>query len=181
MNTNSELVKKLSTPEFRGAFVASQINIGVPFQIRALRKERHWTQPELAERAGMKQSRISAMEKPGGPKLNIETLCRLASAFDVGLEVRFVPFGELIDHNDGFNPDSFSVKSFGAELAEAEAPNQRVVRGTQHSESIAIYLGHIDLMATATAGYNPDESARVKSNAPMFPMLATSEIGRQYQ
>lgn len=75
----------------------------------------------MAERAGMKQSRISAIEKPGGPRLNIDTLCRLANAFDVGLDIRFVPFGELVLKSDHFNPDTFSVRSFEEEVKEAQA------------------------------------------------------------
>jgi DNA-binding XRE family transcriptional regulator len=66
VNTNSEMAAKLSDPEYRSSFVESQINMGLPFKIKALRKQRNWTQPQLAERAGMKQSRISAIEKPGG-------------------------------------------------------------------------------------------------------------------
>jgi transcriptional regulator with XRE-family HTH domain len=128
------MIAKLSDREYRGSFVESQINIGIPFQIRALRKQRNWTQPELADRAGMKQSRISAIEKPGGPKLNIDTLCRLASAFDVALDVRFVPFGELVQRSDGFDPDSFSVKSFPEELAEDALAEQNKA---QQSEQIA--------------------------------------------
>ena len=118
MNTSSEMTTKLSDPEYRSSFVESQINMGLPFKIKALRKQRNWTQPQLAERAGMKQSRISAIEKPGGGKLNIDTLCRLASAFDVALDVEFIPFGELMRRSDGFDPDSFAVKSFDDEIAE---------------------------------------------------------------
>jgi HTH-type transcriptional regulator/antitoxin HipB len=118
VNTSSEMTAKLSDPEYRSSFVESQINIGLPFKIKALRKQRNWTQPQLAERAGMKQSRISAIEKPGGGKLNIDTLCRLASAFDVALDVEFIPFGELMRRSDGFDPDSFTVKSFNDEITE---------------------------------------------------------------
>ena len=103
MNTSSEMFEKLANPEYRGSFVESQISMGLPFKIRALRKQRNWTQPELAARSGMKQSRISAIEKPGGGKLNIDTLCRLASAFDVALDVQFIPFGELMKRIDEFS------------------------------------------------------------------------------
>lgn len=134
MNTNSEMREKLGDPEYRSAFVQSQINIGIPFQIRALRKERGWTQPYLAQKADMKQSRISAIEKPGGPKLNIDTLCRLASAFDVALDISFVPFGELVRKSNNFDPDSFTVKSFDDEIAE-DAPTVR--EKTQEFERVA--------------------------------------------
>jgi transcriptional regulator with XRE-family HTH domain len=110
----SKLWKKLRDPEYRKAFVASQINIGIPFQIRALMKNREpkWTQEDLARKAGMLQPRISAMLRPGKTRPNIETLRRIAEAFDCGLVVRFVPFSELVLWSEKFDPDSFNVASF---------------------------------------------------------------------
>jgi transcriptional regulator with XRE-family HTH domain len=110
METN--LITKLQDKEYRDAFVASQINVELPFQVRALREKRGWTQSQLAEKAGMAQPRISAMETPGKGKYNLETLRRLASAFDIGLTVRFAPFSELIEWTEQFSPDSFQVPSF---------------------------------------------------------------------
>lgn len=112
MSTKSKVITKLQNKEYRDAFVGSQINIGLPFQIRALREQREWNQSELAKRTGMLQPRISAIESPGGSKLNIETLRRLASAFDVGLLIRFVSFSELVDWAEKFSPDTFVVPSF---------------------------------------------------------------------
>jgi transcriptional regulator with XRE-family HTH domain len=120
MNINSSLVAELREKEYRDAYVGSQIRMSLPLQIRELRKRREWTQPELAERAGMGQPRISELEKPGERRLTIETLLRLASAFDVGLQVRFVPFGELIDWSEGVDIDGFDVQPFESELAETE-------------------------------------------------------------
>ena len=114
----NKLIEKLSkNKEYRGAFVASQVNIGIPFQIRALRKQqdRNWDQKKLAEEAGMLQPRISAMEKPGYGSFTLETLMRLASAFDVALIVRFAPFSDLIRWSDKFSPDSFQIPSFEKE------------------------------------------------------------------
>ena len=62
-------------------------------QIRANRLARGWTQKELAERSGMKQSGIARLERGGRPDLR--TLKKVASAFDVALVVRFVPFSSL--------------------------------------------------------------------------------------
>jgi transcriptional regulator with XRE-family HTH domain len=108
--------------EYRDAYVGSQIRMTLPLQIRGLRKSlgEDWTQRKLAERAGMAQPRISELETPGERKLTIETLLRLASAFDVALQVRFVPFSELIDWSEGLDVDNFSVQPFEFEVAEAE-------------------------------------------------------------
>ena len=106
----------------RDAFVASEIKVGLPFQIRALRKQRGWNQKQLADLAGMLQPRISAMEQPGGGQLNLETLRKLASAFDVGLLVKFVPFSELAKWSDDFSPDDFAVLSFAQESEKSIEP-----------------------------------------------------------
>jgi transcriptional regulator with XRE-family HTH domain len=66
------------------------------------------TQKQLAALADMAQPRISAMERPGETTFNIDTLVRLAAAFDVGLRVEFVPFSEMLDWENGFSQDAFN-------------------------------------------------------------------------
>lgn len=95
MNTNSKLISKLQNKEYRDLFVAGQIKTGVPFQIRAMRDRRGWTQAQLGQKADMPQTVISRIENLGESILSIKTLLRLASAFDVALIVRFAPFSEL--------------------------------------------------------------------------------------
>jgi transcriptional regulator with XRE-family HTH domain len=81
-------------------------------QCRALRESYGWTQPQLADAAGMSQPRISEIERPGERKLNLETLLRLASAFDVALQVRFVTFEKLVDDENQIDLDNFYVAPF---------------------------------------------------------------------
>ncbi len=119
MNIDSSLIAELRDKKYREAYVASQISIGIPFQIRALRKHRKWNQDQLAEHAKMAQPRISEIEKPGERRLNIETLMRIAAALDIGLQVRFVPFSELIDSSEDLDPDAISIKTFTEELSDA--------------------------------------------------------------
>ena len=116
MNTKKTTERLKKGKEHRAAFVGSQISIGIPFQIRALRKQRKWDQRKLADKAGMLQPRISAVEKPGYGNLTLETLKRLAAAFDVALVVRFAPFSELIRWSDKFSPDDFNALGFDEEI-----------------------------------------------------------------
>lgn len=120
-NTKAQKIARLQSKPYRDAFVASQISVGLPFQIRALREQRGWKQSKLAAEADMLQPRISAMERIGESKFNLETLRRIASAFDVALEVRFVPFSELMDWSERFSPDTFRVPSFTDDLAKKKA------------------------------------------------------------
>lgn len=55
-------------------------------RIAELRKERGWTQKELAEATGMSESYISAIEE-GKAHPRIRTLAILAKCLNVGLEL----------------------------------------------------------------------------------------------
>ena len=115
MNTSGRkerLRNALSDKEYRDAFVAAQANVGIPFQIRALREREPWTQKEFAEKAGMKQSWISKIENPGYSGFSLKTLLKLASVFDVGLVVRFVPIGQLVEWELNLSNNSLEVPSF---------------------------------------------------------------------
>jgi len=130
----SSIAEKLRDPEYRRAFVASQMNVGIPFQIRALLKARGRTQDWLAKKTGMLQPRISGLISPGKTRPNVETLRRVADAFDCGLAVRFVPFTELAEWSEKFDPESFNVPDFNAEMAllqskQVIAPLQEQAQG----------------------------------------------------
>ncbi|MDQ1470820.1 MAG: hypothetical protein QOJ99_2300 [Bryobacterales bacterium] len=127
---------------YRHGLVNAQIEIDLPFQIKALRKQRGWTQPELARRTEMKQPRISAMEKSGGANFSLETLKRLAEAFDVALVVRFAPFSDLLTWSDSFRPDEFEIPSFEDEMLQAEQTQQKA-RATK--ANTAVPLGQIQI------------------------------------
>lgn len=112
MSSISKLWRKLRNKAYRDGYTEAQLSIEIPFQIRALRKARNWTQAQLAERCGIPQARISHVEQPGRDPLSLRTLYRLASAFDVGLLVQFVSFSELVRREDQFHPETFRVASF---------------------------------------------------------------------
>lgn len=79
----------------RDRFTRIETACSVSTQIRALRVMRGWTQRELAERAGMRQERISALEAAPLPGCSVATLLRLAKAFEVGLTARFEPWSTV--------------------------------------------------------------------------------------
>lgn len=111
----NKLISKLKNKEYRDAFLAELITTGIPFQIKALREQRNLTQKQLGDQADMAQETISRFEDPNYGKLNLKTLERLASAFDVGLVVRFVPFSELVSWEINLSPESLGVLSFEQE------------------------------------------------------------------
>jgi transcriptional regulator with XRE-family HTH domain len=110
VSERSELTCKLKDhANSRASYIRGKLNVLIPAQLRALRLRRVLNQTELASAADMKQSRISAMERPGAVKFNIETLIRAAAALKVGLEVKFVPFSEMLRWENAFNQDTFDV------------------------------------------------------------------------
>jgi transcriptional regulator with XRE-family HTH domain len=102
----------LRDKEYRDLFVAEEIATGLPFQIRAMRQARGWSQQELAERLGMTQEGVSRLESLNYGRYTLATLQRLASAFDVALTVRFVPFSELVDWAADLSPADLAVPDY---------------------------------------------------------------------
>src|SRR5438876_279312 len=110
-----QISASLRDKEYRDAFVEEHIDTGLPFQIRAMRQDRGWTQGELGQRTGMAQESISQLESSSYGRFTLRTLKRLASAFDVALMVKFVPFSRLVDWQAELSPEDLAVPSFDAD------------------------------------------------------------------
>lgn len=91
-----QLWRKFSDKGYRDAFVSSHVSSNIANQVSTLRESKGWTQQQLADAAGMKQSRISVLEDPENTSATLETLKRIASAFDLALAVRFVPYSDIV-------------------------------------------------------------------------------------
>lgn len=106
--------------EARAAYVRSKLSVLLPAQIRALRLRRGKSQTEFGHDAEMKQARISALERIGAANFSVETLIQLASAFKVGLVIKFVPFSEMLQWENSFEADTFNVVSIEQDRAFIE-------------------------------------------------------------
>lgn len=95
----NKIWQRFSDKEYRDSYVSSRINESLSAQIYYLRTQFNWSQYDLAEKSHMAQPRISVLER-SCEGVSISTLKKLASAFDVALSIKFVPFssvaGELI-------------------------------------------------------------------------------------
>lgn len=112
----SRLMKEFSDKDYRHGYADDFLNTHIAAQIRALREQRGWTQAQLAERAAMKQSRISAMEDVNYSSWGVRTLARLAEAFDVTISVCFKSFRERVMDIDRFSPDTLRVAPYAEDL-----------------------------------------------------------------
>lgn len=140
-----KLITELRNKEYRDAFVSEHIDTGIPFQIRALREQRSWTQKELADRAGVTQVWISRIENPNYSGFSIKTLLKLASAFDIGLIVRFVPISNLVKWELQLSPESLQAVSFNEDpyFRETEETTQQEYNtaSSQTEPSIFSFVG----------------------------------------
>lgn len=119
LNINSPLMAEFADKAYRDAYVGSQIRMTLPLQIRGLREGFGWKQSKLASEAHMAQPRISELETPGERRLTIETLLRVASAFDIALQVRFLSFSELVEWNENLDLNNVRIKTFLEEVQES--------------------------------------------------------------
>lgn len=143
MNTHSDLWQKLRNKEYRENFAALQLKRGVPFQIRALLKDRGWTQQQLAKQAGLTQGVVSRAQDPDYGNLTINTIARVAAGFDVAFVGRFVSFSELVDWFETLSEESGNIEDFEKEysriirpkihvLVRRHGPRRRALRVVRH-------------------------------------------------
>lgn len=102
--------------EYRHSFVEEAIRSRIAAQIKTIRERRNWDYKKFAEEIDKKVSWAYRLEDPNTAPPTIPTLLQVAEAFDVGLDVRFRSFSELLDDVTTLSPESFSVPSFEQEL-----------------------------------------------------------------
>jgi hypothetical protein len=112
-------LERLKNPAYRHSLVSSYVTNGVAFQLRAMRKAKGWDQTQAAENVlgdPQLQSMISRYENPDYGKYSLRTLLDFAKTFDVALQVRFVPFSELVRFDEELPAAPLAVPSFNTEL-----------------------------------------------------------------
>ena len=182
-----KLLRKLRNKQYRDAYVEQNVKTSLPFQIRTLREqpEREWSQGELGERADMRQNAISRLENADYGNLNINTLLRLASAFDVALLVKFVPFRKLLDEFKDLSANALEVGSFDQEIEGLEqvaisAETEPLILGGTATASL-VYNSSFPAHANVVIGNTaiPTE-VRNKTSAPLgFGVLGNNSIGAE--
>jgi transcriptional regulator with XRE-family HTH domain len=105
-----------ASKDYRHAFVEESISTRIAAQIKALQEAREWDYKKFADQIGKKVSWVYRLEDPNAAPPTIPTLLQVAVAFDIGLDVRFRSFSELLDDVTTLGPESFVVPSFEEEL-----------------------------------------------------------------
>ena len=121
--------------EFRRAFAEGLLSDRLASQIHYLRKHRGWTQAQMAMASGKAQPTISGLEE-SCETVSLSTLKTIAAAFDIALDVRFVPFSGLLQNT--FSPDAL-VPSFQEDSAQShEEVNVAFVESGQRASVIQL-------------------------------------------
>jgi transcriptional regulator with XRE-family HTH domain len=142
MNALSRLREKLAhSKKYRESFAASVVKRMIPLQIRVLRKQREWSQAELAKQSSLTQGVISRAEDPEYGNLTVNTLVRVAAGFDCAYIGRFVPFSELGKWYSSLDDEKLlEVSSFESDTGFIERKDAAISRhyeGTVHRLSLS--------------------------------------------
>lgn len=89
-NFRETLEKQLQDPAFKTEFDALEPEFQIVQAILQARAENELTQKELSAACGITQSDISKLEN-GTANPSLRTLKRIAAAFNMQLQIRFVP------------------------------------------------------------------------------------------
>jgi transcriptional regulator with XRE-family HTH domain len=152
------LAAKFTDKAYRDAFVAEQIFSRLPLKIRYLREEQGMTQRKLGEVAGMAQTWVSKLEDPNYGKLTISTLLKVASAFDVGLQIDFVPYSKVLSDAVYRTSGAFFVPKFADDPGMVTVNNavSGTVQGTQSMMmgTVITFPENVGITTAATAPRN---------------------------
>lgn len=109
---SKKFLEKLKRKTYRDEYVAEGVRTGISYQIRALRDQRGWSQKILAEKMDKPQSVVSRIEDPDYGKFGVQTLLEVASAFDIGLVIKFVALPDFIRLTKDVSPEALEAESY---------------------------------------------------------------------
>jgi transcriptional regulator with XRE-family HTH domain len=144
LTRTQQIALSLEDKAYADAFCEAEIATTLPFQIRAMRKERGWRQEDLARITQQKQKTISDFENPNYARFSLNSLRRLASAFDVALIVRFAPFSELVDWASTLSSEKLNAPPRGKD-ARLKRQRDGVKGETPNSTSTSTRISERDL------------------------------------
>lgn len=122
MSTKHQLLTALKfSKSYRYGFLEESIKCLLTAQISTMRQERGWDMRTFAGELGRPLSWVYRLEDPNATVPTVNTLLHVASALDVGLDVRFRSFSEIVEAAASLTPQSFLVPSFESELSNAPA------------------------------------------------------------
>ncbi|HDR8924492.1 TPA: helix-turn-helix transcriptional regulator [Burkholderia vietnamiensis] len=148
------LVEEFEDAEYAHAYLEENSNLRIAAQVRALRIAKNWSQQDLAERASMRQERISKIEMGDFDSLTLKTLRRLAAAFDVHLSVEFSSVEDAIRDIVTLSAESLACDDRPRALARLREQASRTYispQGATTSATIALSSGNLSTSSSSSA------------------------------
>ena len=105
-------IEEFQDKEYREAYADEFLNTYVASQIRVIREERGMTQKQLAEAIGTHQAGISRIENVSYSGWSINTLKKLAHAFDCRLYISFETYASLFTSKANFKREALRRLGF---------------------------------------------------------------------
>ena len=130
--------------EVRHIYCGEFLNSSIATQIKVLREQRGLTQTELANLAGMKQSRIATIEDVNYSSWSISTLKRIAEAFDLALTVQFDSFGSKLSDIINLQRETLERSSFDDDPLFQESLESEFTTDPEEPFFIKLSLGSPD-------------------------------------
>lgn len=106
-----QLAKRvLDSRRYRHGLTGAEVTNRISHQLRAMLRDRGWEQLDLARESGIAAPLISNYVR-GYQNYSLETLKKLAKAFDTSLVVGFTPFSETVDWIADLDPSKLAPPS----------------------------------------------------------------------
>ena len=137
----SDLCDEFGDADFAHGYLESHSVSRIAAQVHAIRKQRKWSQTELAARAGIAQERVSKIENADFTSLTMATLRKLARAFDIDVRIAFTSVSDGILDVAKLDPAKLEVCDRQTDLARF----RHYVGGTEWKSA-----GAIKLLATSS-------------------------------
>lgn len=147
----NKLLAEFEDKEYAHAYMESHVVSRIAAQIHALRKQRKWSQVQLANKANLAQERVSKIESADFDSLTLKTLRKFSEAFDVHLNVEFVPFSEGILDVLNIDPKRLEVRGREEDLKGLR------LRESMDGEWKVVKPCHLYVVATVTGPLNVEQ------------------------
>jgi transcriptional regulator with XRE-family HTH domain len=160
---------------YRHAYADESLNIAIATQIKVLREMREWKQGDLARHAEMTQPMISRYENVNYSSWSLNTLKKLALAFDVWLDVRFRSFGELVRTTEEFSRESLQVPKFDDDSFFRARETVKVVSNRQGEANSKASVGEPNASVDERLAFVGKSQSSGPPPSFLFPTLQRQE------
>ena len=173
---------ELTEKRMRDAYLSAQTRTKLTQQIRAIRNQRGWSQGDFAAILGKPQSNVSRLESRDYGNFTLKTLFDLASTFNCGLVVEFVPYEEFLHRTHDLSPENLRVPTF-SEAALRPLYEQEVSANYNIGVALPIVLGGtilnnstIPTISFTASGFANIQSSGINSNNISTVSVASLQV-----